>query len=278
MNEYKKMYYDLIQYRKIQCPLQKQIGITESHHIQMASLYPKKKDDPSNIVVLTIAEHLQAHRYLYLWYKSQYSESDSRYQAAVKAYVMMLTTRDNVLLTENEAADLRAEYAKCCSLSRKGKALSEKNRQNICNTWRKLEMRKQQSERIRKAYANGDGRQKITQANIRRYQDPLERKRTGQKSKEYFQRHPEAAKKHGDDLRGRKYVYNLEMHKFKMVTVDELNKYLENGWTLGIPIYYLVKRGKHKGELLTKYICPWKIDTCCFLTAKKSVWSLQKPN
>lgn len=277
MDDYGQKYKALIHLRKTHV-LKKQAGLTETHHIKLASLWPSLANDVNNLVELTIYEHVLAHKYLYLWYKEKYGELDNRYHTAAKAYYFMTTSRDGIQLDVNEAAKLRKDYSKACSFTRKGKPISEKNKQKIIEKWRTDEMRLQQSVRIRKAYADKNVGAKITKANQLRYSDLNEREKTRQKSLEFFRTHPEAALKHSADLKGRKYIYNVQTKKFKMIFEKDLDKWLKLGWTLGIMIYKQILRGKNKGQIIQKYICPWKIDQYIKPNDnKKCAWSTNKP-
>jgi hypothetical protein len=60
-----------------------------------------------------------------------------------------------------------------------------------------------------------------------------------------------------------------------MIFEKDLDKWLKLGWTLGIIIYRKISRGKNKGLIIQKYICPWKIDS--YIQSEKSVWSIEKP-
>lgn len=66
-----------------------------------------------------------------------------------------------------------------------------------------------------------------------------------------------------------------------MVRKEDVQEWLDKGWTRGTLLYRAVKRGKNKGTLQTMYVCPWKIDTCCWLRpnsrGQAPTWSLEKP-
>ena len=89
--------------------------------------------------------------------------------------------------------------------------------------------------------------------------DPANREVLRQAGLAYFKAHPEAKLKHSQDLKGRVHIYNVELHKYKKVKTADLQSWLDNGWTLGTPLYYMPHKGKNKGKLLTMYICPWKV-------------------
>jgi hypothetical protein len=63
-----------------------------------------------------------------------------------------------------------------------------------------------------------------------------------------------------------------------MIFEKDLDKWLKLGWTLGIMIYKQILRGKNKGQIIQKYICPWKIDQYIKPNDnKKCAWSTNKP-
>ena len=81
--------------------------------------------------------------------------------------------------------------------------------------------------------------------------------------------HPEAAIKHSVDIKDRIPIYELQSKTLKHVKQNDLMEWLDDGWTLGTPIFRLITRGKDKGTLHIKFICPWKIGTSCYFKANK---------
>lgn len=118
----------------------------------MVSLWPSYANNPSNIVILKISEHILLHKYLMNWYLDEYGENDNRYIAAFKAYWYMLITRDGIVLSEEESAKTRSEASRIQSAKTKGKPLSKKNRLAIIETWQDKTLRHEQSIRIRTTF------------------------------------------------------------------------------------------------------------------------------
>jgi len=105
------------------------------------------------------------------------------------------------------------ETKKKISLRRKGKPLSKANRDSITRTWRTEKKRKEQSERAIKKLEDPQVHINISNGNRRRYEKKDEREKTKQRNLQYFKLHPEARKKHSEDMKGRISLYDITNRK-----------------------------------------------------------------
>lgn len=92
MNKFKEEYEALIRYRVEENRLSSQLCKTHRHHIKPRSLYPELEFEPSNIVVLTIEEHIKAHNLLMSWYMDEYGEDSIQYHKMALAWVKLINT------------------------------------------------------------------------------------------------------------------------------------------------------------------------------------------
>ena len=117
MNEYQNKYEVLIStYRQTQLPSNQ---YCEKHHIKPTSCFPELIKDPNNIVKLPYVKHLLAHKYIALWYLTEYGREDERTEHMLYAFEKMICiaikymTVEQIVEIDVNAIDtikLRTEY------------------------------------------------------------------------------------------------------------------------------------------------------------------------
>ena len=277
----------------------------ERHHIKPRSIFPKLKDDKDNVVNLLIHEHLLAHIYLVKWYEELYGKESREYKCMLSAFEFTFPKCNIQNISQEviqEIANLRIELAKVkaeklrqwnlseegrqihkkamqsetarrnMSISRKGKPLSNQNKEGIKKAWSDKSRKLEQSERLKRIYQETDFRQTISEAGKKRYSNTLERDKTRQQQLEYYKTHPEARQKHSEDLKDRIFIY--KDGKRRRIKASDANKYKLEGWLIkGIEISRVISRGANKGKVIIKYVSPY--DLHLYLKPRRTKW---KPN
>ena len=254
MNYYQKQYEELVYFRQ-HVEILTDKTKTELHHIKMRSLYPELINEKSNLVRLKTSEHILAHKYLKQWYTEEFGLNDVKTLAASLAYDMLMLTRYNANLSIEEATTMRESIRITISnISKelwKDPAFRNKQAIGLAIANSKPEVKKRRSEAATKNL------NKLWNSDIYR----------ANRTKR---------------IAGTKRIFNIKTKTFKYLKPDEIQQYLDAGWTYGTPIYNIPVSGKYKGQLLVVYICPWKVNTCKRLKprlpGRKPVWSLTKPD
>ena len=104
MSKFKEEYEALIRFRVEENRLQARPYKTHRHHIKPRSLYPELIFEPSNIVVLTVEEHVKAHNLLMSWYMDEYGEDSIQYHKMALAWSKLVTTWIDATQEELELA------------------------------------------------------------------------------------------------------------------------------------------------------------------------------
>lgn len=94
MNNYQQQYEQLIAFRQHIQPLNRILFKCHRHHIKPKSIFPELEFEQSNIVILTIQEHIEAHRLIMLWYRDEYGVFSQQYEKMTYAYYRLLGKYD----------------------------------------------------------------------------------------------------------------------------------------------------------------------------------------
>lgn len=175
----------------------------EGHHVVPKCFLPKEfASDKENIVYLTCAEHLIAHKFLYEFTKNK--------KMLYAIYQMTNTYKlkvDKQFLESAMFEQIRIEAREMSSKHQKGKVFTEQHRKNLSESRKGYVMSKEQ-------------REKISAANTGKIKDEVWRKNL--------------SKSHVGII-NRKYGTKM-IHKEDIelqVWEDEIEKYLSEGWQLG---------------------------------------------
>ena len=126
---YEKIYFDYMAYCKTlnRDPL---LGYLEKHHVYPKSVYPERKDDPENLVLLTAREHFLAHLTLCKIFELRGDQKS--YGKMVCAFALMSKIkRYSGILSSRIFQRMREAAAIESSNRQKGKKLSEEHRKNL---------------------------------------------------------------------------------------------------------------------------------------------------
>ena len=278
MNYYQKQYEELVYFRQHVEILTDKSG-TELHHIKMKKLYPQLIKEPTNLVRLTIYEHILAHKYLKDWYTEEFGLNDYKTQIAILAYDFMIKTRDGITLTDEEAAQLRAERSLI---------------QSVLNTerWKDPQFKQNWKDKMKIIQSSQSYKQHMSEVQTIRQADKTYRKNMSKSVKEYWNNNDSArqeqsirSKKLWKNDKHRKHIsktssnnwknpnyrqtiinarldciklYNEKLQQEKYINVSEVKTYLDNGWTRGKIFYHMSSRGKTKYNIDIIFVCSWK--------------------
>lgn len=201
---YRDKYFDLINQRK-ENPLPDDV-YRENHHIKPKSIYPELKDDLDNIVRLSAGEHYKAHYYLIKMYEEE--NNKSAYGKMLYAFNQMSRLFTTKKISDDEIDELSVLYDEIKQkfrTYRKGHEVSETTRKKIGDASRGRilsdEVKKKMSDSKKGISPTEEHRKSLSESGLQYWSNPdnkAERLKQLQ-SEEYRQKMSEVQKRRCQD-------------------------------------------------------------------------------
>lgn len=228
---YEKIYNSLIQ-KRLTNKIDRSICYCEYHHIQPKSIRPELKDDPVNIVALTAKEHYVAHHLLVHWYKQLYGEKHAYYLKMLRAFLFTINIQNNQDKTKYVNARTYEFLKKEISKAKKGTLSWNSGKHGIYSD----EYRKKISENHADVSGENNpmfGKHGKDNPNYGRHQSTDTKEKISKNQKLRYQ-NPKYKKLLQDLYTGTKWIHNPQTNKSIRVKISEVQKYLDNGFRLGL--------------------------------------------